>query len=76
MVTVSRRKPRFAGAFWASSHPAFSARGQAQLSLCDLHIRLPHPPATPAECRRKNSSLLLGFALIALAALVLVIFLP
>jgi hypothetical protein len=72
-------KPRFAGAFCASSHQGFSAREQAQLSMCGFA----HLAAVPACYAGRMSqeklvlfSILLGLALIALAALVLVIFLP
>jgi hypothetical protein len=74
-----KKSPGSPGLFCASSHPGFSAREQAQLSMCGFA----HLAAAPACYAGRMSqeklvlfSILLGFALIALAALVLVIFLP
>jgi len=80
MVTAwPEEKPRFAGAFLRFLTSSFSAREQAQFALCNFA----HSAATPACYAGRMSqeklalfSILLGFALIAVAALVLVIFLP
>jgi hypothetical protein len=80
-MVIGRRKkaPVRRGFLRASSHQGFSAREQAQLSMCGFA----HLAAAPACYAGRMSqeklvlfSILLGLALIALAALVLVIFLP
>ena len=80
MVTAWPKKaPVHRGFFCAFSHPGFSAPEQAQLALCDFA----HSAAAPACYASRMSqeklvlfSILLGLALIGLAALVLVVFLP
>jgi hypothetical protein len=74
-----KKSPGSPGLFCASSHRGFSAREQALFALCDFA----HSAAAPACYAGRMSqeklvlfSILLGFALIALAALVFVIFLP
>ena len=76
---AEEKAPVRRGFFYASSHPGFSAREQALFALCDFA----HSAAAPACYASRMSqeklalfSILLGFALIAVAALVLVIFLP
>jgi hypothetical protein len=79
MAWLKKKAPVRRGFFYASSHPAFSAREQALFALCDFA----HSAAAPACYASRMSqeklvlfSVLLGLALIGLAALVLVVLLP
>ena len=80
VIARGEEKPRFAGAFFALRRIQGSVSGSRHSSHCAiLHIRLPHRPATPDRMSQEKLvlfAILLGFALIALAALLLVIFLP
>ena len=74
-----KKSPASPGLFLRLLTSSFSAREQAQFALCDsAHSAV--PPACYASRMSQEKlvlfSMLLGFALIALAALVLVIFLP
>jgi len=75
-----RRKAPVRRGFFALPHIQVSVQGSRHSSHCAiLHIRLPHRPAMPEGMSQEKLvlfAILLGFALIALAALLLVIFLP
>jgi uncharacterized protein YjbJ (UPF0337 family) len=53
---AEEKSPGSPGLFFTPRHIQLSVHESRHCSHCAiLHIRLPHLPATPAECRRKSS---------------------
>ena len=79
MVTAGRRKPRFAGAFFGRPHIQLQCTRAATarfVQFCTFGCRTWCYAGRMSQEKLVLFAILLGFALIAMAALVLVIFLP